>query len=130
MKIKVFSKTQYQTFPEVDGMIEITDEQYAGLQAGTHRFNDSLTAVEAISQAELDAKKKAEEKAKVIAEEIRSIESRISALKAKLSATDYKAIKYAEGFITADEYAIDRQQRQAWRDEINELEADIQALNE
>lgn len=68
MKIKVFSKTQYQTFPLVDGMIEITDEQYAGLQAGTHRFTDDLTAIEAIPQAELEAKTKAEEEARAKAE--------------------------------------------------------------
>lgn len=128
MKIKPISKTQYQTFPEVDGMIEITDEQYAGLKAGTHRFNDRLTEVEAIPQTELDAKKKAEEKARILAEEIRPKEMLIAELKAKLSATDYRAIKYAEGFIGSDEYEIDRQQRQAWRDEINELEAEIQAL--
>lgn len=53
MKIKVFSKTQYQTFPEVDGMIEITDEQYAGLQAGTHCFNDTLTGVAPKTQSEI-----------------------------------------------------------------------------
>lgn len=47
----------------------------------------------------------------------------IAELKAKLSETDYKAIKYAEGVITAEEYAETKAQRQAWRDRINELEA-------
>lgn len=59
MKIKAFSKTTYQTFPEVDGMIEITNEQYAGLQAGTHRFNDSLTAVIPKTQSEVAAEENA-----------------------------------------------------------------------
>lgn len=48
--------------------------------------------------------------------------AQIEALKQQLSATDYKAIKYAEGLISAEEYADTKAQRQAWRDEINRLE--------
>lgn len=40
-----------------------------------------------------------------------------------LSDTDYKAIKYAEGMISEQEYESIRQQRQYWRNRINELEA-------
>lgn len=47
---------------------------------------------------------------------------KIAELKAKLEATDYQAIKYAEGAITAEEYAEMKAQRQAWRDRINVLE--------
>lgn len=47
----------------------------------------------------------------------------ILALKEELSATDYKAIKYAEGLITAEEYEPIKVERQALRDRINELEA-------
>ena len=43
-------------------------------------------------------------------------------LKIKLKQTDYKAIKYAEGLITEEEYAPIKAQRQEWRDEINQLE--------
>jgi hypothetical protein len=46
----------------------------------------------------------------------------IADLKAQLAATDYKAIKYAEGWITKEEYAPIRAERQAIRDKINELE--------
>lgn len=46
----------------------------------------------------------------------------IAELKVKLAATDYQAIKYAEGVLTAEEYADVKAQRQAWRDRINELE--------
>lgn len=46
----------------------------------------------------------------------------ISELKSKLCETDYKAIKYAEGLLTAEEYAEAKEQRQAWRNRINELE--------
>lgn len=49
-------------------------------------------------------------------------QSRIAELKQLLAESDYKAIKYAEGWLTADEYADTKAQRQAWRDEINELE--------
>ena len=43
-------------------------------------------------------------------------------LKEELNATDYKAIKYAEGVMTDDEYQPVGIQRQAWRHRINELE--------
>lgn len=46
----------------------------------------------------------------------------IAELKAKLTATDYQAIKYAEGLIPETDYAPIKEQRQAWRDRINELE--------
>lgn len=46
----------------------------------------------------------------------------IKELKQKLSDTDYQAIKYAEGQISEEEYQPIKEQRQAWRDRINELE--------
>lgn len=46
----------------------------------------------------------------------------ISELKAKLSQTDYQAIKFAEGWITADDYAPTKALRNSWRTRINELE--------
>lgn len=53
-------------------------------------------------------------------------ESRISELKRLLSETDYKAIKYAEGLLSEEEYAEARAERQAWRNEINALEAQLE----
>lgn len=50
---------------------------------------------------------------------------RISELKSLLSATDYKAIKYAEGLLSEEEYAPIKSQRQAYRDEINKLEVEL-----
>lgn len=47
---------------------------------------------------------------------------RIEELKKKLDETDYQAIKYAEGQISEEEYQPIKEQRQAWRDEINTLE--------
>ena len=46
----------------------------------------------------------------------------IDDLKQRLADTDYKAIKYAEGLISDEEYAETKQLRQEWRDEINKLE--------
>ncbi len=46
----------------------------------------------------------------------------IAFLRQKLTDTDYQAIKHSEGALSADEYEPVKLQRQAWRDEINELE--------
>ena len=48
---------------------------------------------------------------------------RISELKTLLKATDYQAIKYAEGEMPYEEYAPVRELRKGWRKEINDLEA-------
>lgn len=53
-------------------------------------------------------------------------EREIQVLKQKLVETDYKALKFAEGYLTEAEYAATKAQRQAWRDEINALEAKLQ----
>lgn len=47
---------------------------------------------------------------------------KINNLKEKLSQTDYKFMKFAEGFISEEEYAPVKALRQEWRDRINELE--------
>ena len=52
---------------------------------------------------------------------LREINQRIQQLKISLESTDYKAIKYAEGLISESDYAPIKAQRQAYRDEINEL---------
>ena len=51
--------------------------------------------------------------------------SRIEMLKMCLRDTDYQAIKYAEGEMTAEEFAPIKEQRKAWRAEINALEKTI-----
>lgn len=52
-----------------------------------------------------------------------TISQRIEELKSELASTDYKAIKYAEGWLTDEEYAPIKSYRQAIRDEINALES-------
>lgn len=55
------------------------------------------------------------------------LEIQILNLKYDLQKTDYKAIKYAEGWLNEEEYAETKAERQRIRDEINRLE---QELNE
>lgn len=47
-------------------------------------------------------------------------------LKRNLASTDYKLMKYMEGYITDEEYAEVKDQRFAWRTRINRLESEIQ----
>lgn len=49
-------------------------------------------------------------------------QARIDELKRSLTSTDYVACKIVEGAATREEYADIIAQRQAWRDEINELQ--------
>ena len=64
-------------------------------------------------------------------QEIKAIKNnnRIIELKQKLQETDYKAIKYSEGELSAEEYAETKAQRRAWREEINKLEEELKDAN-
>ena len=57
--------------------------------------------------------------------EAEKIQSEIAEKKCLLSQSDYKAIKFAEGWISEEEYAPIKAERQAIRDEINALEAQL-----
>lgn len=54
-----------------------------------------------------------------------SREIQIMLLKNRLKETDYKAIKYSEGWLTDEEYAETKAERQRIREEINRLEAEL-----
>ena len=56
------------------------------------------------------------------ADEATEINRQIRELKQKLSDTEYKAIKYSEGWLTDEEYAEVKTQREEWRSAINQLE--------
>lgn len=49
-------------------------------------------------------------------------QTRIEELKQQLADTNEKAIEYAEGWLSEEEYEPIKVQRQAWREEINSLE--------
>lgn len=55
--------------------------------------------------------------------------NRIEILKGSLAQTDYQAIKYSEGELTAEEYEPIKQQRREWRAEINRLESEVRDVN-
>lgn len=65
--------------------------------------------------------------AEEIAQSQPTVEQQIAGLKQNLADTDYKAIKYAEGLISDEDYAETKALRQSWRDEINRLESEEQA---
>lgn len=110
MKLIILNKNLYlPTSATSERGVEITDEQYAGLRAGTHKINDTLDGVVAKTAAEIT---------------VESNEKRIAELKAKLTATDYQSHKHADGAMSDAEYAPIAAQRQEWRDEINLLEAE------
>jgi hypothetical protein len=81
----------------IEGMTEITKEQY-------ELVTKSVITCEPFNP------------------EIASIEAEINNLKHELAKTDYQAIKYAEGWLTEEEYAPIKAERQAMRNRINELE--------
>ncbi len=56
------------------------------------------------------------------------INIQIDRLKRKLAKTNEQAIMFAVGELTAEEYAETKAQRKAWREEINTLEAQLQAM--
>ena len=80
-----------------DDYEEITEEQFNALQPQPHEPSE-------------------EELAK------RETRNQIAILKKQLADTDYQAIKYAEGWLSEEEYAPIKEQRQEWRTQINELE--------
>lgn len=55
---------------------------------------------------------------------------KIVKLKRLLRETDYLAIKFAEGCLTAEEFEPTKKARQEWRNEINVLEKEIELLGD
>lgn len=100
MKVKIISSTSYQTFPITDDMIEI----------------DELVLNEI-------GKTKCFENGKVVDYTPTSLNwKRIAELKRLLAETDYKAIQFAEGEITAEDFEPIKIERRNWRVEINKLQ--------
>ena len=110
MKIKILSKFGYQTIPLDDTAIEISKEDLQ--QIGITKCFD----VENNCVIDYDNTEDLRRKEKI---------NRIFELKQLLSQTDYRAIKYAEGYYTDEEYRHYKEQRQAYRDEINQLEGEL-----
>lgn len=62
--------------------------------------------------------------------EMQRNESRIEELKKNLKDTDYTVIKIAEGAATKEEYSNVISDREAWRKEINDLQANVAKLKQ
>lgn len=103
MKVKFLSNTSYQTFPITEDMIDI-DENVLNQIGKTKQFKDGQI-VDYISNT--------------------NIILQINQLKQKLADTDYKAIKFAEGELSAEEYEETKEQRRQWRIQINILEEQL-----
>lgn len=56
------------------------------------------------------------------------IQERLQAILIELRETDYKAIKFAEGHYTQEEYQPILEERQALREEYNSLEVELEEL--
>lgn len=89
--------------PLFDGMTMIPLYKWTGFEVA-HRTEDEI-------DADLASYKEKQER-----------QSRLAQLHKKLESTDYIAAKIAEGVATKEEYSDMLRKRQAWRDEINELE--------
>lgn len=121
MKIVPISKFEYKLYPirQDDRFIEISAEDFNGLENKTKCFNNSLTSV-------IDyVKTTAETAAEVAAEQRTATLTRISELKRNLVESDYKVLKHTEGCLSDEEYNAAKAERQAWRDEINALESEL-----
>ena len=126
--LKLYSDNTWMESQALKGKpdtIELTDEEFAQIGV-TKRFENGVLID--IPQAELETMRLAQleyEQQLQKQAEIDEVQRKISGIKAKLSQTDYQAIKYAEGFISETDYAPMKALRQAYRDEINRLEAEL-----
>jgi len=112
----------------IDGFSEIQDEIYnTEFEIQEENFYElSACSGNCFKIEEGIAVKKKDVAAYLLEWEIKKQnKERIKVLKNLLAETDYKAIKFAEGLITPEEYETIRQQRQAWREEINLLGVDL-----
>lgn len=85
---------------DTTGYVQITEEEWNELQPKRHE----PTAAELAKQEKL---------------------AQIASLKSQLVATDYQCLKWAEGWISEEDYAPIKAARQALRDQINALEAEL-----
>lgn len=103
---------------EYVGEIDVSDEIYQSTLTSTPHFAWRVVNGELVNERYEETPRK------------EWVENRIRELKKLLSASDYKATKFAEGWMTAEEYAPIKAQRQAWRDEINELEQELSSMTD
>ena len=112
MKIKILSKFGYQKMPLDKTAIEVNEEDLQ--QIGITKCFD-------VKKNKIISYDKENDPDYIKQQKI----NRINELKQLLNESDYRTIKFIDGCYTVEEYYPYKQQRQAWRDEINELEKDL-----
>ena len=98
--------------------IEITEEQRRQPLPDKYSYY-------AVENGEFVIKRRTPSEAETKADSIASINQQIRELQGKLSATDYQALKYSEGWTTEKDYTEIKANRQSWRDAINQLQAQL-----
>lgn len=98
--------------------IEITEEQRRQPLPDKYSYY-------AVENGEFVIKRRTPSEAETKADSLASINQQIRELQDKLSATDYQALKYSEGWITEKDYTEIKANRQSWRDAINQLQAQL-----
>ena len=111
--VKIIGKFNCQSFPLDDTAIEVTQEELD--QIGITKCFD----IERNCVINYDSTND---------NRIKEINTRIIELKQLLAESDYRAIKYAEGEYTEEQYAPYKEQRRAYRAEINTLEVELATL--
>ena len=106
------------------GYIEVSDDDYA-YYAGNKGNGDNDTGY----IRGTDGKPKSAPTRVATLDEVKA--SKISALTALLTQTDYEAIKFAEGQFTATQYSSMKTAREAWRTAINAIQSatSVDAVN-
>ena len=110
VKIKILNQFSCQSFPLDDTAIEVSEKDLEKI-GKTKCFDVENNCIIDYDNTEDLRKEKLIE--------------RINELKQLLSESDYRAIKYAEGYYTEEEYKPYKELRQSYRDEINQLEQEL-----
>lgn len=118
MKIVPLNRFDYKIYPieEGDKVIEISEEDFYGLESHEKCFNENLTAV--IDYVKTDEEIRQEQ----AREHNEYLRQQIEERKILLLNTDYMTLKYLEGELSDTEFANAKAMRQGWREEINSLE--------
>lgn len=98
---------QWRDFPLDESLPTIEIKNPYNIQLGIDRIIDGKLVADL------------EKRAEVAQREVWNLE--LAQLKKQLADTDYQAIKFAEGELTAEEYEPIKQQRKTWRKQVNSL---------
>ncbi len=106
-----------QNYPDAL-QVEMNAEEHAKYTSGRYKYDSSSKAAVKVTQTD-------EEKLTV------AKNTKMMELQGLLNQTDYQTIKYAEGAITAEQYADLKVQRTAWRAAYNAVQSAVtlDALN-